>query len=97
MEDDDDVNQIPIDFKRHCFIEELCTCELKEAQAKKNISAQADHKFNDQHLHFNHQLSAQLNHNSRRISTSERFQPGEFKNLLKQTSMAPIDDKQELR
>ena len=29
MEDDDDEDiTLPNDFKKHCFIEELCTCEL---------------------------------------------------------------------
>ena len=33
MEDDEDDNQIPDDFKRHCFIEELCTCEITDSQS----------------------------------------------------------------
>ena len=33
MEDDDDDDvSLPNDFKRHCFIEELCTCEIIDYQ-----------------------------------------------------------------
>ena len=31
MEDDDDEAEKLNDFKKHCFIEELCTCEIYES------------------------------------------------------------------
>jgi len=63
---------VPKDFKKRCFIEELCTCELKEyeqalGQAHKHMALKRLHTFDL---------------GNKKTSASVKVVPGEFSKML---------------
>ena len=94
MEDDEDEIQLPSEFKRHCFIEELCTCEITDSFSQHSNETKLSETSTHHHT-FGHQQSQQISYN-RKMSNSESFKAGELKSatLMKQNTMDPrvLDD-----